>query len=263
MQILYGERKRGNYMLFCSLTRRGVYTWNMLSIMFATRTSRVNRHDLNLSQRPAETPIMHAVKPVRHTTTRKALLSTVYVQYKKCDSCWVYFITYRFDPQFPVEFTLSCLFLFPHYWWSGSLAVTHSFWRLTPLASLSLFIATDSFLFVITTQFMPLWITESIDWLTKGATQIARWGEPVMVPVNAPPCIKNCNTSSKWLWISDRTLRIAPSILWGIDGIIIAFVFTKKWKGSIMPWLSAVLWADYGAVFRFLFLFLFWSFANR
>lgn len=73
---------RGNYMLFCSLTRRGVYTWNMLSIMFATRTSRVNRHDLNLSQRPAETPIMHVVR-------RASNLSGI-PQHER--HCWVQFM---------------------------------------------------------------------------------------------------------------------------------------------------------------------------
>ncbi len=57
------KRKSGNYMLCHSLTRWGVYTWkNMLPIMFATRTSHVNEHDLNLSERPAETfTIMHAI----------------------------------------------------------------------------------------------------------------------------------------------------------------------------------------------------------
>lgn len=52
--------------------------------------------------------------------------------------------------------------------------VGQSFWRLTLLSSICLFTATDSFLFAITTPFMPLWITQCIDWLTKSLVQIAQ-----------------------------------------------------------------------------------------
>lgn len=114
-------------MLCCSLTRWGVYTWkNMLPIMFATRTSHVNQHDLNLSQRPAETyTIMHAIyrasNPSRIPQQERALFFSVlflcrnYVQYhRKCNPCRVHFITYRFRPAPPlsrVTHTLQAVFL--------------------------------------------------------------------------------------------------------------------------------------------------------
>lgn len=77
--------------------------------MFATRTSRVNQHDLNLSQRLAETLIMHAEHRPSNLSDipqqKNALFFCMYsIKIAIQAEC---FITYRFDPT--AEFKPACV----------------------------------------------------------------------------------------------------------------------------------------------------------